>query len=147
MHTLQRRNQVQVYSWLGVVPFILLGALLPVWPASMQSQAIESFGAYGAVILAFMAGAIWLPAILTEESKPLPTTSIAVLLSLLAFLVVLLPIELGLGLSGSGFLLLLVTEIRLRWKLRYPNWYWSMRIMLTATVTLCHLLAGLWLWL
>lgn len=147
MHSQQLRDQVQTYSWLGVVPFVLLGAFLPLWPDQLQSQAIQSFSAYGAIILAFMAGAIWIPAIIGDEQQPLSGTSMAILLSLLAFLVILLPTQIGLALSGAGFLLLLSTEVRLRWKLRYPNWYWSIRVLLTATVTACHLLAGLWLWL
>ncbi|WP_421870139.1 DUF3429 domain-containing protein [Motiliproteus sp.] len=103
MQTLPLRGQVQTYSWLGVLPFILLGALLPIWPVSIQNQALESFSAYGAVILAFMAGAIWLPAITGEELQRSVSTSMAILLSLLAFLVMLLPIELDLVSAAAAF--------------------------------------------
>ncbi len=147
MSRLSITRQAQIFGLLGLIPFVTLGALYPLWPASDQARVVQVFIAYAAVILAFMAGALWLPAILKQHSDGINSLPLAIALSLLAFLVLLLPLPLSLLLSVLGFLLLLAGEMHQHWQRRYPPWYWQLRLVLTATVVTCHLLLGLWLWL
>ena len=138
---------VQTYSVLGLIPFLALGALFPLWPEIHQDRIQQSFAQYAAIILAFMAGALWLPSIIDSEKFPQQGTTIAILLSLIAFLAMLLPTSPALVLTACGFLLLLAIETFQSWMRLYPGWYGSLRIMLTSCVVFCHLLLGVWLWL
>lgn len=141
------KHHVQLFGLLGLIPFVALGALFPLWPEIYHDKIQQSFALYGAIILAFMAGALWLPSIIDSDNNQQPAVATAILLSLIAFLALLLPTKMALGVTAVGFLLLLVTETLQHWILLYPGWYWSLRIMLTAAVVFCHLLLGIWLWL
>ncbi|WP_210394759.1 DUF3429 domain-containing protein [Motiliproteus sediminis] len=137
--------RARFYGGLGVLPFVLLGALLPLWPVAQQPAVVEGFTRYGSVILAFMAGALWLPSVLGQQRHSRQGLATAILLSLLAFMGSLLPEPWSLLVLAAGFALLLISESVQLWMLLYPSWYWTMRIGLTGMVLVCHLLAAIWL--
>ncbi|WP_235869463.1 DUF3429 domain-containing protein [Veronia nyctiphanis] len=83
------------YGAMGLIPFVAIGILFPLWPDSWESGLINLFTSYSMVILAFMAGAVWGASLDEEKSKPgsfgLTT---AIVFSLIAFAVAAMPLAL-----------------------------------------------------
>lgn len=142
-------------------PALLLGlaGLLPfLWgAASALSPALADWGrgivgqrlvgqpgliAYGTVILCFMSGVLWGFAARAAPQRAIPYL-LSVLPALWVFLMVGGGAEAALSALLLGFVALLAFDLQfLRWRLA-PDWWMSLRLILTAG-TVAGLLAGLY---
>ncbi|USH04564.1 DUF3429 domain-containing protein [Grimontia kaedaensis] len=134
------------YGALGLIPFIALGILLPVWPDAWQHGLVYAFNSYSAMILAFLSGAVWGMTISgARPDKPTNGLTVGIVFSLVAVGALLMPLPYSIYLLIVSFAVLFILEVVLMFKGIYPFWYTMMRAMLTAVVVVCHIFLLYWL--
>ncbi|AMG29337.1 DUF3429 domain-containing protein [Grimontia hollisae] len=135
-----------IYGALGLIPFVALGMLLPLWPDVWQHGLVYAFNSYSAMILAFLSGAVWGMAISgAGADKPSNGLTVGIVFSLVAVGALLMPLPYSLYMLIASFALLFLLEVVLMFKGVYPFWYTMMRALLTAVVVTCHLFLIYWL--
>ncbi|MFD1745768.1 DUF3429 domain-containing protein [Rhizobium helianthi] len=132
------RYLTQILTFSGALPFYLL--LIPGLPLFDDPLRLQAFLAYGAVIASFMAGTVW--GMVQREIRP----SIAVIIAsnVVALGIwgsLLLPNALAaLILQLFAFSLLLGVDRLVFNRGGEQDWYFSMRIRITALVVLAYLI-------
>ncbi|WP_232313434.1 DUF3429 domain-containing protein [Enterovibrio coralii] len=134
------------YGFLGLIPFVAFGMLLPIWPLDWQAGLVHMFNSYSAIILAFLSGAVWGMTISgAKEEKPTNGLTVGIVFSLVAVGALLIPFPYSIYLLIASFVVLFALEVGLMFKGIYPFWYTLMRAALTAVVVICHLFLLYWL--
>lgn len=133
---------VTQYMYLGLIPFFI-GAIGP-WLHDSWTQALSQFFiAYAAIILAFLAGALWGISLFSSVNVSSKQLHAAITFSLIAFIPVIqfLPISdvYRVICLGIGFLCLLNWEKRTLASL-YPAQYLQFRHKISFIVLGCHML-------
>jgi hypothetical protein len=130
----------------GLLPF--LAAILGLFMMPAKSVAIIGyFYLYSAGILAFMAGIYW-PLAMQLENRCYPISPLVTMLLSQMFFVsagigLLLPVAAQIVLYTVAYMALYVVDAR--WMRGYwPDWYLKLRLVLTAIVLLCQVVAGTW---
>ncbi|MFO7994597.1 MAG: DUF3429 domain-containing protein [Marinobacter sp.] len=130
----------------GLLPF--LAAILGLFMMPAKSVAIIGyFYLYSAGILAFMAGIYW-PLAMQLENRCYPISPLVTMLLSQVFFVsagigLLLPVAAQIVLYTVAYMALYVVDAR--WMRGYwPDWYLKLRLVLTAIVLLCQIVAGTW---
>ncbi|MFD2178985.1 DUF3429 domain-containing protein [Veronia pacifica] len=140
------KNTALGYGAMGLIPFVSIGMFFPLWPDSIQAGLIHLFFSYSVVILAFMAGAVWGSSINKAQSDQTPLSlTVAIVFSLVAFSVSVMPLSFSLVVLGCAFVVLFSIELFIVARKVYPFWYTLMRAALTSVVFICH--GTLWFWL
>ena len=154
------------YGAAGLVPFVSLSLAAYFGVADAvegvsSATVLTGMITYGAVILSFLAGTLWMNGVRRAVADERPRLDAAyagwpaigalwcsagICLSLSAWAALLLAIEarafgLALAVNGAGFALLLAIEWIQRKTLDYGRGYWRLRCVLSAVVLLCHALA------
>jgi hypothetical protein len=126
------------YTYAGLLPFFA-SALGP-WVFADYTQHFAAFFIfYAAIILVFLAGALWGIALYSDISLRARHLHTAIFFSLLPLLAYFLPHTIGIGLMLLGFLLLLFWEKCFVNNI-YPQWYQTLRHKVTFIVVACHML-------
>lgn len=137
----QFSNIVQ-YMYLGLIPFFI-GAIGPWILNSWTATLTQFFIFYAAIILAFLAGALWGISLFSSIELSSKQLHAAILFSLVAFIptISLIPItdELRVICLGIGFFCLLNWEKRTLDSL-YPQQYLQLRHKISFIVLGCHML-------
>lgn len=133
----------------GLLPF--LAAVLGLFLMPAKSVVIISyFYLYSAGILAFMAGIYW-PLAMQLENRCYPISPLVTMLLSQVFFVsagigLLLPVAAQIVLYTLAYLGLYIVDAR--WMRGYwPGWYLKLRLVLTAVVLVCQVVAGTWFFL
>jgi hypothetical protein len=121
----------------GLTPFIaaLLLALLARNDAQ-RALGLQAFVAYAAVILSFLGGIRWGAALTAPSFRLL---GLAVLPSLLAFGLLLLPPREALPLFALGFAVVGGFDVLRRVTPNWPGWFRTLRLQLSVAVVALHL--------
>lgn len=136
--------------WLGLaglIPFVY-GAVTHLAPgiAFTPLAGAAMIRLYGIVILCFMAGVLWgLAARAPQQEWPLYAASVAP--ALLAFVPAMFLPDIYLGQGGillllNGFVILLIIDNWFARRDLTPDWWMSLRTLLTAIVSLCLVIGG-----
>uniref|UniRef100_A0A486XSY4 DUF3429 domain-containing protein n=1 Tax=Rheinheimera sp. BAL341 TaxID=1708203 RepID=A0A486XSY4_9GAMM len=133
---------INLLGYAGLVPFIALPLLYatPVWLSN--SQVISLYHLYSALILGFMAGALW-PVMHTSTTTPAKVERLAlaaVTFPVLSFVALLCAAEYFLPAQACLFVLLRFSEYRLGINRQYSVSYRSLRNQLTVVVLVSHAL-------
>ena len=135
---------VLAYGLLGLIPFLappVVGGLFPPWvPLAAQGLAL-----YGGLILSFLGGARWAMAVRQSPESGPPvnglTVSLAMIPTLAALALLLLPAPLRAAQLAGLALALLIHGAWDIWSKGLPAWYPRLRTILTLGAT-AGLLAG-----
>ena len=132
--------------WLGLaglLPFLVSAAAAWLAPIAWQVLAIRAFLGYGAVILSFLGGVQWGVAMCRErpgEDAFRVRMLLAMVPSLVAWPALLLHPLTGAWVLVAGFVLVRGHELSREGRARLPDWYQSLRTLLTLVVLACHAL-------
>lgn len=130
----------------GLIPFVATVAATWLAPIAWQVVAVRAFLAYAAVILSFLGGVQWGMAMCREHPGEAPFRArmlLAMVPSLLAWPALLLHPLTGAWVLAAGFLLVRFHEVSRDGRTQLPDWYQSLRTLLTLVVLACH---GLVIW-
>lgn len=132
----------QTLGYLGLIPFVLLSAMIAFGPrAHLSFFAVAQLG-YGAVILSFLGGVVW-GRVLTDARTPRTAEFVySVVPSLVGWAALLFPGRLGFALLAAGFVGALVVDYALGRRDLLPRWYVGMRWVLTLVVVSAMVLSG-----
>ena len=121
-------------GYLGLLPFVLLSALIAFGPDESEVRfALAQIG-YGAVILSFLGGVIW-GRVLADSESPRNTEFVySVLPSLIGWVALAFPGRIGFGLLAAGFIGALAADHLLGQRKLLPSWYVGLRWVLTIVV-------------
>ena len=125
-----------ILGWAGVIPFALLTAAATLDIRLWSLDPAWGLRAYGACILSFLGGVHWGVLLLQFGGghSPFSRYLFSVLPSLLGFVSLLLPSQLGsIGLL-VGFIGLLAYDVSAVRQGLAPRWYTSLRVQLTVAV-------------
>lgn len=128
----------------GLVPF-LYGALSVLVPATgalgriwgPNYEGVQLLQVYGIVILCFMAGVIWGFATRAEGRQATLHYALSVIPAILVFLTAFAQPRPSLVMLILGFLALLAVDASAARQGLAPDWWMSLRLMLTAVVVVC----------
>lgn len=133
----------------GLLPFV--GGVVGLWigPTTFAPWLWKALIAYGAIILTFVGAIHWGIALgLPHGGDTDPSNATiafgygwSVLPALLGWLAILVPAGLALVLLVAGFAAQLFIDARIAAAHRLPAWYLALRLLLTAAVITCLLLA------
>lgn len=130
---LMRQLTPNVLGLAGLIPFVALAALTLIGPETWRDWVSTALIAYGAVILSFLGGITWGLAITRRQSNdPLYLASMAPFFA--AWVALLLPRSLGLVLLMVAFLGALVNDYLIKRDGLAPEWFFTLRLTLTAIV-------------
>lgn len=121
-------------GYLGLLPFIIC-LVLVILGRNWQSDALQVFIFYSAIILSFLSGTLW--QVNTKASKP-KQQIISNIFCLMAFLSLLIVKQVALITLALSYLLLFIYERHLIQSSQSPNSYLKMRLKLTTIVVLLH---------
>jgi hypothetical protein len=129
-------------KWLGyggLIPFLVLTIAQQLSP---HHQAVLSYAlvGYGATILSFVGALHWGIMMMTHTPDKLQrdfTYIWSVIPALIAWIAILLPVQLGANLLLSGFLVHYWQDTRLNKLKILPDWYLGLRLRLTAVASIC----------
>ena len=132
----------QTLGYLGLLPFVLLSALIAFGSdAHVSFFALAQLG-YGAVILSFLGGVIW-GRVLADSQTPRTRELIySVLPSLVGWVALLFPGRVGFALLAAGFVGALAVDYALGSRKLLPRWYVGMRWVLTLVVVSAMILSA-----
>lgn len=122
-------------GYAGLLPFIGLTWLSVKSDIVIGISTNFAFACYSAAILSFLAGTLWLE---REGQQTFGPTLCSNLLTLLAFISLLLSYPIGLVLLLIGHLLMFWCELTYGLFSDKPQGYKVMRIWLTTIVVVCH---------
>ena len=137
-----QQDVITHYMYLGLLPFFA-SALGPWILPESEVQLTRFLLFYSAVILVFLAGAMWAIALFVGPAYVSPARRhihIAILFSLWPVGAYFLMDAYAIALMAMGFLLLLFWE-KCFFKTIYPAWYQVFRHKITFIVVACHMLA------
>lgn len=137
------------YMYIGLLPFFI-GAFGPWVFIDQEPFFIRAFLFYSSLILAFLAGSLWIMAFcintvfITNDSNKVDTSPrnlhSAIIFSLLPLACYFLAPLYATSLMLIGFLLLLLWEKK-HINQYYPLWYEALRHKVTFIVIACHMMA------
>ena len=128
-------SRIMLFWGLGGLAAFLILALLP-W---VNPGLINHFHAFSALILVFLSGSLWLPAV-AREDRHVPAISLSMALFVLAWVSFYLPLWLAVLVLLPAYPLLWWQERR--WfGTAQPLDYRNLRTLLTWTVVALHILA------
>ena len=125
-------------GYAGLIPFFIAALLF-------HTSGSASYGAaligYGAVILSFLGGVRWGLAIVDSSSKSLLLPLFySILPSLIGWIALFLPSQMGFILLSCGFFATLLADMKLK---NSPTWYARLRIPLSLGAITCLIFAFL----
>ena len=132
---MQKQKLWLLLGYAGLIPFISLAGLSVFSDIEIGLSTHFVFTAYSACILSFLAGSIWLQGNTLRWFNP---TLCSNLITLLAFISLLLSYPVGIVLLLIGYLLVFWLEIAFKLDTNKPEGYKTMRSWLTVIVMLCH---------
>lgn len=140
------RRRAQQYGYFGLLPFLAPAALVWILPEERAIASTHFFVTYSAVILSFLSGLLWAPAIFRANSEQANEHMLtaAIFVSLLSWVCLLLPALYASWVLLTGFNLIRRIEIAITDQ-AYMPWYSELRDRLTRVVTGCHLSVGVYL--
>jgi len=125
----------------GLIPFVVLSALTLVGPDGWRDWVSMGLIAYGAVILSFLGGITWgLAVTRNKHHDPLFLASMAPFFA--AWLALLMPRLPGLLLLMVAFIGALANDWLARRDGLAPDWFFTLRLVLTAVVVACLAVAA-----
>jgi hypothetical protein len=146
---LQQERSLQPLSsrlgYMGLVPFVSLGAATFFAPASLHDLASQALLAYGATILSFLGGIYWGLAIASPAARSahlLLFLGVGVAPQLLGWAALLVSGQTGFVLTATGLLALLVSD---RAAVNYglaPAWFMGLRWPLSGAAAASLLLGA-----
>lgn len=129
-------------AWLlasaGVLPF--LGAIVDV--VAFDGKWLSSIQIYGALIASFISGIHWGAAILSSEGTAVRLLFLSNVAALLAWLAALLPPSSGFLLLAVLFAAFLIVDRQLRRRGLWPEWFWTLRVVISAVVICACVVLG-----
>ncbi len=129
-------------TYLGALPFWL--TIIALFLGMPAETGLRIFLSYGAVIAAFMAGTVWTSAHWSESrSVLLLAMSNVIALVVFAGLAVPLSPAVALGVQASAFVALLGLDLAIYRAGDEPEWYFVMRMRITAIVVGAYAVIGL----
>lgn len=133
---------VVALSYAGLVPFIVL--TLAIWFAPPVYMPVLNLAliSYAAVILSFLGAIHWGLAMRANAPISPGLIMFSVLPALLAWLLLLIPLDLALLLFAVGFALVYLVDYQAVRLNLAPVWYPGLRKPLTIAVVICLLLAA-----
>ena len=144
------KSTVYMFSFSGLIPFIYFA--LTAWVPSLhvfELDPVSLFRIYSAIILSFLAGALWsfgLVAGLVQKQVEIRTRSLiwsGILLSLLAWGNLFISARAALFVAAMLFLTVWQVEQKTELSRYYPMWYANMRARLSMIVAITHIV--IWL--
>lgn len=133
---MEKINSWRALGVAGLVPFISLPLLNAASEVVIGQSNLFAFICYSSAILSFLAGTLWLQG---KTSGGFSPTLCSNLITLLAFIALLLDQQIGLILLLIGYLLVFWLELHFKLFDPKPTGYKTMRAWLTVTVVLSHL--------
>lgn len=135
-------------GWAGVVPFVLLAAVVFV---RMEEPYAAALRAYGLAILAFMGGVHWGIAMTTAPGPTAPRPAarrregflVSVVPALVGWFSLALPLGIGLVALAIAFAGLAVYDVAAARRGITPLWYGPLRVQLSMVVILALMAPGL----
>lgn len=127
-------------SLAGLIPFAGLTLFLYIWPDIIQRGfAALALATYGAVILSFLGGVRWGAAL--DRSEPASIFALSMVPPLLGWFALALPLPLPFAVQAIGFALHGVWDWQAGRAGALPDWFVNLRVILSAFVTACLILA------
>ncbi|WP_288367748.1 DUF3429 domain-containing protein [uncultured Alcanivorax sp.] len=139
MRTRQEKNirRAKALSYSGLIPFYGMAGLS--WFAQTGSWALHALATYSAIVLAFLGAIHWGRALdKMPYSNQYPTLLFGLIPALLAWLSLLLPLELSLPMLAAGLMFVWGTE-QMVFNDTLPTWYRHLRHQLTAAAVIAVL--------
>ncbi len=144
------KTSVLIFSYAGLLPFFYF-ALCSWWPELnlFEINALTIFRFYGAIILSFLAGNLWVFGLLAnhiQQQHSVRTRSLiwsAIFISLLAWGNLFIPGKAALFLGALLFLVVWQVEQKTDLTKCYPAWYTDLRAKLSMSVAALHIV--IWL--
>ena len=136
MRTRQEKNirRAKALSYSGLIPFYGMAGLS--WFAQTGSWALHALATYSAIVLAFLGAIHWGRALdKMPYSNQYPTLLFGLIPALLAWLSLLLPLELSLPMLAAGLMFVWGTE-QMVFNDTLPTWYRHLRHQLTAAAVI-----------
>lgn len=131
-----QKSKLWIYlGYAGLLPFISLALLSAFSNIEIGLSTHFVFTCYSASILSFLAGSIWLQG---QTQALFGPTLCSNLITLLAFISLLLSYPIGIVLLLIGYLIVFWIEIAFKLYANKPDGYKTMRSWLTVVVLLCH---------
>ena len=128
-----KQVSARVLGFGGLIPFIVFAGLSLVGPEAWQGWVSRALIAYGAVILSFLGGITWGLAVTRQRVRdPLYLASMAPFFA--GWIALLMPVFPGLMFLMAAFLGALFNDYLLKKAGLAPDWFFSMRMVLTAVV-------------
>ena len=126
----------------GLIPFVVMSGLLAYAGTAFIAfdLLVKALSGYGAVILSFLGGIRW-GASLMRASRGRLTLALSVLPSLFAWICLFLPVPWLFAALGIGFLAQGVWDVTAIQRGKLPEAFRTLRIVLTAVVVLCMIVA------
>jgi len=134
----------------GLIPFVVLAAMLWALPASYSTTALRWLLAYSAVILSFIGALHWGVALVHPEMDARERGLLmgwSVVPAIAAWIALLLPPFAGTLVMLVMFVVQLVADHKLVRHFPITPWYLHLRQRLTLVVVLCLTLAALYLFM
>lgn len=140
------QTAAELLGYSGLLPFIALAAMVAGELKLPGFDELSALAAYGALILSFLGGISWGLAVGAASPSPLERRTLfvaSVIPSLIAWLAVLLPFELGIWILVAAFVLVYLHDRRVAAEGIYAAWFARLRLVLTSVAVACMVLAGL----
>ena len=143
-YTDHTRRWIQVFSYAGLLPFVLLAALMWLVTEELHPFVALALAGYGAVIVSFLGGIHWgtgFKNTTTMHNAPLQNFAWGIVPSLLAWVAVTMPAYAGLPLLAL-LLLLCYWVDQTTWPAAGLKQWLPMRLKITAVASLSCLLGA-----
>ena len=139
---MQLERIAKILGYAGLIPFIVFSA--GTWMTlPLMENAHTALMTYAAIILSFMGAIHWGLAMSQSSSHANLQLAGSVIPALLGWLALLIPMLYGYGLLALSFVLLYFADMLAGDKGLFPSWYLPMRVILTAVVVACLVIAAL----
>ena len=119
-------------GYLGLIPFVVGGALALTGEPATRDVALRAVIAYGAVIVSFLGGIHWGLALRAGADRATRLLLVSVIPSLTGWLAVLLTPGTGLQVLIGTFVFVWFYERATLWQSDFPAWFVRLRTHLTA---------------
>lgn len=130
-------------GYAGLLPFVLLAALLWLAPGQWHASLAFALTGYAAVILSFMGAVHWGLGMAVSGNAESRQLGLSVVPPLAAWLALMLPTLWSLAVLTACFGLLCLADVLAAKKRLTPDWYPGLRIPLTIVVMLSLISASL----
>ena len=133
------QDQVKIFSYLGLLPFILVPIIAWISPqAAFDNNLIEFFYSWSTLMLAFMIGTSWSLALKNNR-----TIYMVVVLFALLFVGIIFFYLISSNVIFFLAVLLILYEMQYFFEknlIKDGDWYKNLRFHLTFSIRICHLL-------